>query len=88
MKQVKLDKTRKLQGLGRPGGQAMASSGNAELDDLMLRNGTDVRELPSMYEGSPTDPYGRHGDAPSGELSHGAPDVGEAGSNQKRYSQQ
>lgn len=58
---VKIDKTRKFQTLGRPSAQVMASSCQPEFNNLMLRNATDVRELPSVYEGSPVDPFGRQG---------------------------
>ena len=45
---VKVEKARKFQTLCRPGAEASAGV-------TMLRNATDVRELPSVYEGSPAD---------------------------------
>lgn len=84
---VKIDKTRKFQTL-RAGGQALASSCNAEFNNLMLQNATDVRELPSVYEGSPVDPSGRHG-KPAGVdgLGPRVHERDEAGSTLKRPAQ-
>ena len=85
---VKVDKTRKFQTLGRPGAQAMAASCNAEFNNLALRNATDVRELPSIYEGSPVDPFGRQATAAGMEgVKVRVPEGDETASNLKRPAQ-
>ena len=83
---VKIDKTRKFQTLGRPSAQGMASSCQPEFNNLMLRNATDVRELPSVYEGSPVDPSGRQAKGAGLEDTR-APAGDEVGSALKRPAQ-